>query len=154
MKRAVRNELNGVQDHRASTAARPGIFHTGMHILTAALLVLLCVATLLRNDVWDTKLSLWHDVARKSPLKSRAHNNLGNCYALLGRLFDAIEQYKIAVALDKTNIEAYYNLGMYLENVGILSEAVYYYDVFCKAAPPDYAGQKMRSCERVETLSR
>lgn len=121
--------------------------------LIAGLIVLFATLTFERNFVWDTKLSLWSDVAEKSPQKSRSHNNLGNCYALLGRLFEAIEEYKIALSLNKKNIEAYYNLGMYLEEVGILNQAAYYYDVFCKAAPPVYGEQKLAACRRTQELS-
>ncbi|MEK6582025.1 MAG: tetratricopeptide repeat protein, partial [Nitrospirota bacterium] len=55
------------------------------------LLFLLSGMTFQRNRVWETKLSLWEDAARKSPMKSRVHNNLGNCYMLLGKYFSAIE---------------------------------------------------------------
>lgn len=51
----------------------------------------------------------------------------------LDRHFEAIEEYKKAVALDKNNVEAYYNLGINLDNVGLLNQAVYYYDIFYKA---------------------
>jgi tetratricopeptide (TPR) repeat protein len=114
----------------------------------------LTVAVHQRNVAWETKLSLWSDVAEKSPEKSRAHNNLGNCYMLLDKPFSAIEQYKLAVALDPGNIEAYYNLAINLENVGIMNEAAYYYGIFCKAAPPSYSDQRDRSCERAGSLSR
>ena len=72
----------------------------------------------------------------KSAVKSRAHNNLGNCYMLLDKPFNAIEEYQKAIALDGRNIEAYYNLAMNLEQVGMLNQAAYYYDYFCRAAPP------------------
>ncbi len=123
-------------------------------VLFSVLIVCLGATSFERNFVWDTKLSLWSDVASKSRLKSRAHNNLGNCYALLNRTFDAIGEYKIAVSLDRNNIEAYYNLGMFLEDVGILNQAVYYYNIFCKTAPRGYAEQTRKSCERVDALSR
>ena len=121
--------------------------------LLAVVIILLAVAVHQRNLVWDTKLSLWTDVAQKSPKKARAHNNLGNCYMLLDHPFKAIEEYKITLSLDPNNVETYYNLGLNLENVGIINQAVYYYDIFCKGAPPAYADQKRQSCERVQTLS-
>jgi len=120
----------------------------------AVIIVLFTTATLQRNVVWNTKLSLWADVVLKSPKKARTHNNLGNCYMLLGHPFQAIEEYKVALSLDPNNGESYYNLGMNLENVGIINQAVYYYDIFCKSAPPAYADQKKQSCERAQTLSR
>ena len=87
------------------------------------LLFLLSGMTFQRNRVWETKLSLWEDAAKKSPMKSRVHNNLGNCYMLQSKHFSAIEEYKKAIALDSNNVEAYYNLGLNLENVGMLNQA-------------------------------
>ncbi len=120
----------------------------------ALIVVLLAVAAFRRNFVWDTKLSLWSDAAEKSPRKSRPHNNLGNCNMLLARPFEAIEEYKIAITLDPKNIEAYYNLGLNFENVGILNQAVYYYGIFCKSAPPGYPEQTRASCGRAQSLLR
>jgi len=117
-------------------------------------LVLLAGASYQRNRVWHTLLSLWEDAASKSPLKSRVHNNLGNCYVLVGKHFKAIEAYERAVALDRNNVEAYYNLGVNFENVGILNRAVYYYDRFCKTAPSTYREQQEQACKRVSALTR
>jgi len=68
---------------------------------------------------------LWQDTTVKSPGKSLVHNNLGNCYILAGMHFKGIEAYPRAVALDPNNIKAYYNLGVNIENVGILNQARY-----------------------------
>lgn len=129
-------------------------FNTGAYLLTVIFLVLLTFMTVSRNAVWSTKLSLWSDAARKSPMKSRSHNNLGNCYMLLQEPFNAIEEYQTAVKLDPRNIEAYYNLALNFENVGILNQAVYYYQIFCKSAPPLYSDQQQSSCRRAGELMR
>jgi tetratricopeptide (TPR) repeat protein len=125
-----------------------------LFLVVIILLFILSGATFQRNKVWQTKLSLWEDAARKSPMKSRVHNNLGNCYMLLGRHFDAIEEYKKAIALDKNNVEAYYNLGINLEKIGLLNQAVYYYDIFYKIAPPKYDEQKKIIKERIDSFIR
>lgn len=126
-----------------------------VRIAVLALLITLCtILAFQRNSVWVTKLSLWTDVAEKTPGKSRVHNSLGNCYMLLDEPFKAIAEYKIAISLDKNNIEAYYNLATNLEKVGILNQAIYYYDFFCRANPPDYAEAARNACERVMSLSR
>ncbi len=130
---------------------------TGQGIRTAvlALVVLLFAgAAYERNTAWHTLLTLWTDVAAKSPGKSRVFNNLGNCYILDGKYFKGIEAYQRAVALDRNNIEAYYNLGVNYENVGITNRAVYYYDLFCKTAPASYREQTEQACKRVVELTR
>src|SRR5208283_293008 len=43
--------------------------------ILALAIVALSVATLLRNELWSDKMSLWADTVAKSPGKARAHNN-------------------------------------------------------------------------------
>lgn len=125
-----------------------------MPMLMAAVIVLLAASAFQRNGVWTTKLSLWTDVARKTPNKSRVLNSLGNCHMLLGDYFRAIAAYKRAIALDKANIEAYYNLASNLERVGLAREALGYYAFFCRTAPREYPERTQTSCERVARLKK
>jgi len=130
---------------------------TGQGIRTSVLVLLVILFTGMayeRNSVWHTLLTLWQDAAAKSPGKSRVFNNLGNCYILAGKHFKGIEAYQRAVALDRNNIEAYYNLGVNFENVGIMNQALYYYDWFCKNAPSSYREQQEQACKRVVELTR
>jgi tetratricopeptide (TPR) repeat protein len=120
----------------------------------AFVVILLAGIAYERNNAWYTLLTLWTDAAAKSPGKSRVFNNLGNCYVLAGLHFKGIEAYRRAVVLDSNNIEAYYNLGVNLENVGIVNQAVYYYDRFCKTAPSSYREQQELACKRVAELTR
>ncbi|MFA4827673.1 MAG: tetratricopeptide repeat protein [Thermodesulfovibrionales bacterium] len=129
-----------------------GTYNRTAICVVAVLIVLLSAATFQRNRVWETKLSLWEDAAKKSPMKSRVHNNLGNCYMLQSKHFRAIEEYKKAIALDSNNVEAYYNLGLNLENVGMLNQAIYYYDIFYKIAPPKYDVQREAVRMRMEAF--
>ena len=122
--------------------------------LMLAALVLLASAAFQRNGIWVTKLSLWTDVASKTPDKSRVRNSLGNCYMLLGDSFRAVEEYKAAIALDKANYEAYFNLAVNLENIGLGREARGYYAFFCRAAPREFPEATQTACERVERLTR
>jgi len=120
----------------------------------AIMIVLLSVAASQRNSVWTSKLSLWTDVAYKTPNKSRVHNSLGNCYYLLGSYVEAVQEYKIALALDKGNIEVYYNIANNLAQIGMLAEAIPYYRHFCGLAPTDYADAVQASCERIAQWDR
>lgn len=101
-----------------------------------------------RNTVWHTYLSLWEDTVRKTPLKSRVRNSLGNTYMLLGRYPDAVREYRAAIFLDQQNYESYYNLATMLEKLGLEPEAGYYYGLFCKMAPHDYPEAVKAACER------
>lgn len=131
-------------------------FPKGKVIIFASLIILLLltlsITTFHRNMVWQTKLSLWEDVAKKSPMKSRARNNLGNCYFLLGKYFLAIEEYKKAIAIDKDNIGVYFNLAISLDRAGLENYALYYYEYFYRVAPPEASVQKEEVKKRIESL--
>jgi len=121
-------------------------------VVVSLIVILLSAASLHRNSAWHSLLSLWEDCAQKSPEKSRTRNNLGNCNLLLNRYFPAIEQYRKAVELDPQNLEAQYNLATTLDTVGLLSQAMAPYDVFCRQAPASYAEQRAQACLRLQEL--
>ena len=121
-------------------------------ILALAVIILLTGAAHQRNAQWHTLLDLWQDCAAKSPNRSRTHNNLGNCYLLLGRHFSAISEYERAVALEPGNLEAQYNLASAYDSVGMVNQAMRHYDVFCRLAQPTYGEKKEKSCERLQEL--
>ncbi len=80
----------------------------------AAIICILCVligATWRRNAVWGSELSLWSDVARKSPNKSRSYNNIGVAYMKQRDFAKAEENYFKELALDQNSVSAHVNLG-------------------------------------------
>jgi len=116
------------------------------------MIIVCCCTAYIRNSLWSSPLTLWQDVVQKKPWSARAHNNLGNSYGLLNRWPEAITEYRQALALNRYNVEAYYNLGMCLEKVNLGNEAVYYYGIYCKDAPP--TALKPIACERYDALSK
>ncbi|KAF0146401.1 MAG: hypothetical protein FD156_69 [Nitrospirae bacterium] len=144
--------ISDVLSKWASMQKEGGTYNRTAICIVAVLIVLLSAATFQRNRVWETKLSLWEDAAKKSPMKSRVHNNLGNCYMLQSKHFRAIEEYKKAIALNKNNIEAYYNLAINLDNVGLLKQAVEYYEIFYNIAPQQYDKQKDAARKRIDSF--
>jgi tetratricopeptide (TPR) repeat protein len=109
-------------------------------------------ATMLRNVRWQTLLTMWEDCARKSPNKSRTHNNLGNCHMLLGKHFSAMREYQQAVALEPGNMEAQFNLARVYDMVGLYSQAMRPYDIFCRSAPKDLDEHRVTACRRLQEL--
>ena len=84
----------------AATAA----FSTKISGRTYALVVvtLACIlagATWTRNLVWKNESTLWSDVVAKSPLKARAHYNLGKSLSAANRLDEAIDHLQTALRL-------------------------------------------------------
>jgi protein O-mannosyl-transferase len=71
----------------------------------------LAVATHLRNEAWQSELTLWSDAATKSPRKPRPLNNLGAALSEAGRPREAAEAFAAAIRANPQHAEAYYNLG-------------------------------------------
>lgn len=84
----------------------------------------LCGATIARNTVWQNPISLWEDVAQKSPRKPRAYTNLGYAYMQEGMPGQAILNYKKAIAIDPRYSRAYAGLGAVYLQTGMLDPAV------------------------------
>ncbi len=92
-------------------ASRPRLALAGL----AALGTLLGLATLRHNDVYDTEITFWEDVARKSPGNARAANNLGYAYAVACRDADALREFRRSMRLDATDYRAPINLRLLSE---------------------------------------
>lgn len=84
----------------------------------------LSAAAYKRNLVWQDEVSMWSDVAGKSPGKARAHNNLGHAYFTAGRVDEAIGEFGAALKISPLNAEAHYNLGNAYYKKRMLTEAV------------------------------
>ncbi len=103
----------------------------------AAIVLLLGILTFNRDAVWATDVSLWSDVAAKSPDSIRAHDNLGT--ALLNkRDYDAaIEEFRRAIpeGPGKDTAHVYVNLGLLYENTSRPDEAAECYRKAIDADP-------------------
>ncbi len=76
------------------------------------------------------------------PRWSAAYNGLGAVQLRMGDRDGAIGQWKTAVALDRGNFDALFNLATELVNAGRLDEARPYLERFVAEAPPsDYAAE-------------
>jgi len=80
-------------------------------LLTALVICGFGVATYQRNQVWRNKITLWRDVAAKSPGKVRPFNNLGSALNEDGRFPEAISVLSRAIEIKPDHPEAWYNLG-------------------------------------------
>jgi protein O-mannosyl-transferase len=86
--------------------------------------VVLAGASYARNEVWRSDISLWSDVAEKSPNKGRSHHNLARAYKEHGMLAEAEAQYLVALRLNPTNSETYTNLGVIYRRQGRVDQAI------------------------------
>jgi len=87
-------------------------------VILSIIVISFAGTTYARNEVWQDEVSLWQDVVKKSPEKSRPHNDLGYLYLNRGLTDHAIEQFQIALKLNPRNADAHNNLGVAYYNKG------------------------------------
>jgi tetratricopeptide (TPR) repeat protein len=86
---------------------RPRIAGT---LAATVVVVVLAVATFVRNTDYASGIALWEATARVSPGKARVWNNLGWAYQQAGDLDRARAAYALALALDPRDFRARANL--------------------------------------------
>jgi Flp pilus assembly protein TadD len=102
----------------SSLLRRDRMVRIGVGAFSLALVVLLCLATNARNDLYRDAVLLWSDAVQKSPYKARPHNNLGHAYTQQGKWDLAIEEFRIALMLKPDYPLAQQNLrNAYLRHV-------------------------------------
>lgn len=104
-------------------------------ILALLVVIVLAGATYARNKVWQNEITLWKNVAEKSPKKERAHNNLGIAYQAANKIEKAIEQFTIALDLNPDNAEVLSNLGVAYSSLGYNQKAIIYFEKSLRLNP-------------------
>lgn len=105
---------------------------------TAAVILVFCLWTYQRNEVWKDPVALWRTSAEKSVTKARPYNNLGNALSSAGRPEEAIRCYTEALRRDPKYYAAHISIGAALMTQGKLDEAISHYTDALKTKP-DYA---------------
>ena len=77
----------------------------------AAAVIALAAATSLRNDLYDSEMTLYGDTVAKSPDKARVRNNLGEVLRKAGRIEDARAHLERALELAPDYPDALNNLA-------------------------------------------
>jgi len=75
----------------------------------------LAVLTYERNKVWQSPITLWSDVVKKSPQKTRGYYNLGAMYLKKKEYAQALENFNKVIELRpkfQSTANAYHNRGM------------------------------------------
>jgi tetratricopeptide (TPR) repeat protein len=97
-------------------------------LLIAAILISLVTASLARNNVYRSTMSLWKNITETSPKKRRAHENYGQALSTAGFLKEALEQFNTVLALkDDGSVplrDLYREIGVVHFRMGSLDAAV------------------------------
>ena len=105
--------------------------------ITGILIVILYAATVMRNRVWQSEISLWQDAASKSPVKVRPHQNLALYFGMQGQLDQARQELRLALAIEPLNFELHNNLGIVYKQLGDFNSAIQEYQLVLKLEPTD-----------------
>jgi tetratricopeptide (TPR) repeat protein len=81
-------------------------------------------ATYERNFVWKDEFSLWSDVVKKSPDKSRGYNEIGMCYYERQMPDKAIPFFIKSLFLNPDSDNAHNNLGLCFLGKGLTNQAI------------------------------
>lgn len=93
-------------------------------LVVSLLVVILGARTIVRNIDWKNQDNLWLASAKTSPNSPQNHNNLGDLWARRGDFDRAIEEFKIAIALNPRYADAYHNLANIYQRKGDLDRAL------------------------------
>jgi protein O-mannosyl-transferase len=104
--------------------ARKNVLKLTRIFLLIIIICLLGSATWLRNQTYRQELTIWQDTVIKRPQNSRAHLNLGVALDHLGKINEAIAEYRETIRLNPLSDEAYANLGFDLYRMGKTDEAI------------------------------
>jgi tetratricopeptide (TPR) repeat protein len=95
------------------------------------------LATVERNRVWKSDLTLWSDAVRRSPRAGAARSYLGWALFSGGEVDRAIEQYRVAIALNPNLPDAHHNLAVALASKGLHEAALPSYLEAIRLKPKD-----------------
>ncbi len=106
-----------------------------------ALLLFYGTLTLARNYEWSNPFIFYQGIVKFSPDSFLAHNNLGVQYAYINKDDSAIAEFKKAVRINPTRIDARSNLAKVYQKTGRFKDAESEYAVLEKITPYDKAGE-------------
>ncbi|MCC9605887.1 tetratricopeptide repeat protein [Blastopirellula sp. JC732] len=86
-------------------------------VLSAVVILSLGATTMLRNEVYDTPLSLWTDVMHKAPHHWRSYLNIGNYYAQRKEFAKALSYFTKAYELHPSDHRVLSNYASILETL-------------------------------------
>ena len=81
--------VSGIILIKERLAIRAPVVERALIPVMILVVIALSVTAHARNMVWRDEVTLWENVLKKSPYKSRSHNNLGVLYQTQGRLDEA-----------------------------------------------------------------
>ena len=113
----------------------PQRYPAGRFLASVVLLAILSGATGIRSITWRDNITLWTDVAEKSPNKARPHDELGKALHAQRDFTGAMREFQTALRLDPDNAEFHNNLGMVYLSRGMTDDAIGRFQIALELAP-------------------
>ena len=113
--------------------------HGAAIVLVAALSLCFGSLSYARNRVWHDEVSLWSDVAQKSPHKARGHSNLAIAYQAIGRNDLALREFATAYDEAPDELDNALNLATLYESTGQYGSALGVLKHAAQTSPEDAA---------------
>ncbi len=108
---------------------------SGRALLAFFVIALCSAATVMRNDVYRSEVTLWADTVEKRPENARAQHNLGRALGAAGETGRAMAAFRRAIALQPNHAFAHFSLGKLLASRGEWKEARLHLEAASDAAP-------------------
>ncbi len=86
--------------------------------------VLLTIGTSLRNEMYQSGITIWRDALVTNPANVRAHNHLAHHFSVQDNDYLAEEQWLLALQTDPNNVDALVNLGTLYSERGEYKKAL------------------------------
>ncbi len=94
----------------------------------SGLVLVLSFLTFQRNKIWQSEVSLWQDVVRKSAGKVRSHHQLAQSYLEIGMYKNAEEALNEALKIDSNYAPLYNTFGKIYHYRSQYEEAIKFYE--------------------------
>lgn len=103
----------------------------------AGLLILLAIASMARNTLWEDDGAIWLDAVNKAPQKARGYNELGLHAVQVHNYAQAIEAFTQSLRLNPYMSNAYINIGLAYEGLNRPDMAIRTYENAIGMVPDD-----------------
>jgi protein O-mannosyl-transferase len=131
---------------------RLGRMHVMGRVGFAIVLLTTASLTMTRNRMWGAPLALWGESVDLAPNHPRPRVLLGEALEDAGRLEEASDEYRTALRLQPTNVDAHIKLGQLLTRTGRLDEAREHITRALEADPNnEFARQSMAVIDQLST---
>ena len=118
--------------------------------ILGAIVLLFSFVTYERNSLWGDEIAFLRDCVEKSPLETRAHNNLASALEKHVRIQEAIDIFYEAIRVNSKNATAHYNLAYIFEKKWQLKKAAWHYKVALRIKPDFHkARQRLTKLQRM-----